>query len=113
MNKLEDWLTVGVIGFLAGIVTNLIVPARRGLLGFLAAAVIGLFCGGMSGIIAGAFDASYGVQYLLAAIFGLCGNQTLTALLNRQAAYNTINITGGNNQNFLGDNAEGKQGEYE
>lgn len=108
MNKVEDWLTVGVIGFLAGIVTNLIVPSRRGLLGFLAAAVIGLFCGGMSGIIAGAFDASYGVQYLLAAIFGLCGNQTLTALLNRNAV-NSIHIHGGNNQNFLGDNAEGRQ----
>ena len=33
----------------------------------------------------------------------------MTALLNRQAAYNTINITGGNNQNFLGDNAEGNK----
>ena len=107
MNKLEDWLTVGVIGFLAGIVTNLIVPARRGLWGFLAAAVIGLFCGGMSGIIAGAFEASYGIQYLLAAVFGLCGNQTLTALLNRQAT--TVNIHGGNNQNFMGNNAEGRQ----
>lgn len=77
----EDWFTVGILGFLGGVVSNIIVPLRRGVLGFISAAMVGVFCGGVAGIVANSFEVHYGIQYGTAAMVGVMGDRILTALM--------------------------------
>lgn len=101
-NKTEDWLIIGVIGFLGGVVANIIVPVRRGAWGFLGAAVIGVFCGGVAGIIAHSYDAPYGVQWGLSALVGVLGDRLLSGILAYRKEHQNIYIQGGSNQNHFG-----------
>lgn len=104
INKAESWLTIAVIAFFAGIVTNILVPARRGLWGFASSAIVSVFCGGVAGITAHAFNLPEGVQFLVAAGVGVFGDRFLVLLLSLRFGTNgSINIYGGNNQNAFGD----------
>jgi len=78
---LSDWFVIGVIAFLGGVVANVIVPARRGTLGFAGAALIGVFCGGVAGISANAFGVGQGWEYLIAGIAAVLGDRTLSGAL--------------------------------
>lgn len=80
-NRLSEWIFLWVIGFAAGVVTNIVVPARRGLVGFAAAAVVGTVCGGIAGLTAEAFEAPRGVQYLLAFFTGVTGDRLISWLI--------------------------------
>lgn len=95
--KTEDWLVIGVIGFLGGLVANIVVPVRRGALGFASAAIVGVFCGGVSGIIAHAYDAPYGVQYGVAAMVGVLGDRILSFVMAYRVAHQNVYVQGGQN----------------
>lgn len=97
-----DWIILGLIAFTAGIVSNIIVPDRRGILGFLAAAIVGVFTGGVAGISANAYDIHPGAQYLISATAGFFGYKLLRWAMKWGAgAVTTVNISGG--QNVIGD----------
>lgn len=104
--RTEDWLVIGVIGFLGGLVANIVVPIRRGALGFLSAAIVGVFCGGVSGIIAHAYDAPYGIQYGVAALVGVMGDRILSSIMVYRNEHQ-INIHGG--QNNINSDVHGDQ----
>lgn len=100
----EDWLVIGVISFCAGIVANIIVPTRRGIFGFLSAAIVGVFCGGVAGMIAQAYDVHVGMQYAVCATVGVMGDRILSFIMKwrQETASTTINVTGGKNTNHFG-----------
>lgn len=101
-HKTSDWLTLGLIAFIAGIVSNIIIPDRRGVLGFLSAAVVGVFCGGVAGITASAYEIHPGAQYMISAAMGLFGYKALKWIMRISSVTETIvNISGG--QNVIGD----------
>jgi MFS family permease len=77
----SDWAIITVIAFLGGVVANIIVPYRRGVWGFVGAALVGIFCGGVTGICAQAFGASEGWQWIFAAAAGVFGDRGLSAVL--------------------------------
>lgn len=83
MDKRIDWLLIAIIAFLGGVVANIVAPTRRGVLGFVSAAVVGIFCGGVAGLAANSYGASPGAQYLLSAFCGVMGDRLLSALLER------------------------------
>lgn len=89
----SNWLDLGIIAFLGGIVANIIVPSRRGLGGFMSAAIIGIFCGGVAGIIAAAFEVHYGVQCFITAAAGVSGDQMLQFVLTVKQRSTVINNT--------------------
>ena len=105
-HQLEDWLTLGVIGFMGGIVSQIVFPTRRGASGFFASATVGVFCGGIAGMAAESFQAHVGTQYLIAAFSGLLGERALTKLFgdisSKYRTYNTFNIGGDQNQVMQG-----------
>lgn len=109
--KPGDWLTLGLLGFLGGIVANIIVPVRRGALGFVGAACIGVFCGGVSGMASAEWGAGLGWQYVIAAVVGVLGDRILSAILSFRLQHTTnVNIHGGENQNSFGDSGNFHQG---
>ncbi len=103
-HKPMDWLVLGLMGFTGGIVANIIVPVRRGIYGFMSAAIVGVFCGGVAGMIANAYDVHVGIQYFVTATVGVLGDRVLSLImtLRRDGASTNINISGG--QNVVGDN---------
>ncbi len=105
MDKRLDYLVIGIIAFLGGVVANIVAPSRRGVAGFISAAIVGVFCGGVAGMAAHAYGASPGSTYLVCAACGVLGDRLLSALLerfsNRPAVVN----------HFNGDNANVAQGQ--
>lgn len=98
-----EWLAITIFAFLGGIVSNIIVPSRRGALGFVGAAVIGIFTGCSAGFSAYAFGAPLGVILIVSSAAGVCGDRFLTALLKSTTERAmTVNISGGLNN--VGDN---------
>lgn len=110
--KTEDWLVIGVIGFLGGVVANIVVPVRRGAIGFLGAAIVGVFTGGVSGIIAHAYEAPYGVQYGVAAAVGVLGDRILSWIMAYRVEHQQIHVHGGQNNigqtDIHGDQSQGE-----
>lgn len=102
----EHWVLMGVLGFMGGIVSNILVPARRGLVGFIAAAFIGVFCGSVAGIISSTTTLHLGWQYAIAAFVGVFGDRILSGVMRdrmdraNDSCNTTVNIHGG--QNNLG-----------
>lgn len=113
----DEWLISWMFGLLGGTVNNIIVPARRGILGFAAAAVVGGFCGGLAGTIAWSSGFAVGVQWAAAGLCGVCGDRILTWVLTGHDGI--TNVNGGRvtihqgdryNQN-IHDQAQGNQGD--
>jgi uncharacterized membrane protein YeaQ/YmgE (transglycosylase-associated protein family) len=109
----SDWLILGLIAFTAGIVSNIIVPDRRGLAGFVAAAIVGVFTGGVAGITANAYDMHPGLQYIISAASGFIGYRVLAwvASVHTGRGDTTVNINGG--QNVIGDRNNTDNHEHE
>lgn len=103
----NHWPTIGIIAFLGGIVSNIIMPKRRGAMGFISAAIVGIFSGGVAGVAANYFELHLGMQVLITAAFAVMGDRILTAILitRQEKLQNITNVTieGGNNQNQFGD----------
>ena len=107
MQHNDNWIFIGIVAFIAGIVSNIVKPKRRGLLGFAAAGIIGIFCGGIAGVCSVSFGITVEGQIFIAAIVGISSDRLLTFLLcdritNNQ--YNSGNATGvQGNQNSIED----------
>ena len=84
-------------------------PVRRGALGFLAAAIVGVFCGGVAGITVSALEWHPALQYVITAGTGVLGDRVLSGIMSiriSQSKVTNVSITGGNNQNAFGDHAD-------
>ncbi len=104
-----EFLIIGAVTFLAGIVANIIVPARRGLLGFLNSIIVSVFVGGIAGFCSSHWGADLPVTVLVSAFFGVMADRILTAILVRSTRIEAINIHGGTNQINQGENVNGGQ----
>lgn len=98
-----EWLMIAVFAFLGGIVSNIVVPSRRGAWGFLGAAIIGVFCGCAAGMAAQSFGADTGWQVIISASSGVLGDRILTAVF-MMTHPNRFNVTIHGGQNNVGDN---------
>lgn len=100
------WLMVAGFAFFGGLVHNILVPQQRGLAGFVAAALVGTFCGVIGGVAAYEFDASPGVQWICSGgtgVFGYIILQGVFTWLRRSGIdHNEFHIYGG--QNHVGPN---------
>jgi hypothetical protein len=107
----ENWVLMGVLGFMGGIASNILVPARRGLLGFCAAAFLGVFCGSVAGIVASTTDVHVGWQFSLAAFVGVFGDRILSNIMRYRMDHAThqIHVHGGQTQINQGENVKGDQ----
>lgn len=105
-----DWLIIGIIAFLGGIVSNLVVPARRGVLGFAAAGLVSIFTGFVAGVCANDWGASLSVQVLTAAVFGVLGNQILTYVLTCFHERNRETIINNYSDSYSQNNTDGSVG---
>lgn len=97
------WLVCAGFAMFGGLVHNILVPQQRGLAGFLAAALVGTFCGVIGGVAAYEFDASPGVQWICSGGTGVFGYIILQGVFTwiRRAGTNgptEYHIYGGNNQ---------------
>lgn len=77
---MADWVVIGVIAFVGGLVRNIIVPSRRGIFGYAGAALIGVFCGCTLGFSAHAAEWPRYAQWLLTGAVAFLGDQLLAAL---------------------------------
>ena len=83
--------------------SNIVKPKRRGIVGFVAAGVISVFCGGVSGICSACFDLGIEGQIFIAATIGVSSDRILTMYLcHDDKTVNHFNST--NQQNQIGDN---------
>ena len=89
-----DYAMISAIAFAMGLVRAVVVPERRGAIGFVSAATVGLFCGLVAGVISREFGAATAWQYLFAAGFGIIGDRVVFWLLTKTAGEvsKTINI---------------------
>lgn len=108
VNKTEDWLFVGIMAFVGGVVTNIIVPVRRGLWGFFQAAIIGVFCGFVAALLASEMGASVNVQRIVAGCVGVLGDRLLSWVLKSRLDHQVI-VHGGVNQINQGQSVNGEQ----
>jgi len=104
MKNDNTWIVICIVAFIGGIVSNIIVPKRRGLLGFAAAGVVSIFCGGVAGICSSVFGIQTEGQIFVAAIIGVMSDRILTiAMTDRitNVQNNSGNSTGvqGTNNN--------------
>lgn len=101
----NNWLIIMIVAFMGGIVSNIVKPKRRGLVGFVAAGIISVFCGGVSGICASSFGMGNEGQIFIAAIVGISADRILTMYLcGDEKTINNFNAT--NQQNQIGDKNE-------
>lgn len=108
----EEWFIIGTIAFIGGVVANVIVPSRRGTLGFAGAALIGVFCGGVSGICANSFGAAPGLTYLIAAISAVLGDRVLSGVLavrQMRTVHVHTQVNGSNQQNISQEGGDANQ----
>lgn len=101
-----------VVAFMGGIVSNIVKPKRRGLIGFAAAGIISVFCGGVTGLCSSAFGITTEGQIFIAAIIGISSDRVLTLWLcqDEKTTNNYIQHNSGNSQgNQVADN-DGKVG---
>jgi len=110
-NNTIHWLVVAAFAFFGGLVHNILVPEQRGAAGFLAAALVGTFCGVIGGVAAYEFKASPGVQWICSGGTGVFGYVILRSVfgwLRRESVGRTeFQIFGGNNQ--VGTNVIGRE----
>lgn len=110
-DRTDGWLLIGLIAFGGGVVNNIIIPARRGVWGFAAAALIGVFCGGVAGIVANGAGWPEWSQWLIAAIVGVMGDRFLSSILRYRLDHQTVNNygpVGQQNLGQLGGSADGR-----
>lgn len=105
----ENWVLMGVLGFMGGIASNILVPARRGLLGFCAAAFLGVFCGSVAGIVASTTEVHVGWQFSLSAFVGVFGDRILSNIMRYRMDHDQIHVHGGQTQINQGENVKGDQ----
>jgi len=103
MQRDYTWFAVAIISFMAGVVANIVYPNRRGVLGFISAAVIGIFCGGVSGMSAHALELHNSWVYVISASVAVLGDRVLTFVLCRRERQTTNNYINGG-QNAFGNN---------
>lgn len=113
-SKNIDWLIIGITAFLGGIVSNIVVPSRRGLYGFVAAGLVGVFCGFIAGVCANEWGASLATQILVAASFGVLGDRIISHALNQfHEQKSGVNVHIGDNNSQSNDGqSTGWQGGY-
>lgn len=109
-NSPIHWFLVAAFAFFGGLVHNILVPEQRGLAGFLAAALVGTFCGVIGGLAAYELHASPGVQWICSGGTGVFGYIILRGVfgwLRRQGGVTEYRIMGGINNvgNFVGPQA--------
>jgi hypothetical protein len=99
------WLVCAGFAFFGGLVHNVLVPQQRGVAGFVAAALVGTFCGVIGGVAAYEFDASPGVQWICSGgtgVFGYIILQGVFTWIRRAGAdrpdHHEFHIYGGQNQ---------------
>lgn len=93
MVKSADWLIVGAIAFLGGVVSNIVYPSRRGPLGFVSAAVVGFFGGSVVGWSGSEYGLSLGSLIIITAISSVVADRvfySVFAWLNTRAQPNTV-----------------------
>ena len=78
----DDTILIVVLAFLASIVRGIVSSDRRGVLGFVSAAVVGLLVGTSAGVISSEFGLATSWQYLLASIAAIAGDRLVFAILN-------------------------------
>lgn len=78
----DDTILIIVLAFLASVVRGIVSPDRRGVLGFVSAAIVGLFVGTSAGIISSEFGLATSWQYLIASIAAIAGDRLVFAILN-------------------------------
>jgi uncharacterized membrane protein YeaQ/YmgE (transglycosylase-associated protein family) len=104
MDERYRWLVVALFAFLGGVVANICRPTRRGLIGFIASGVIGIFCGTT---VALSSNLEAEQQIALAAFVAVFSDKILTWSLNldfldkQKNTWNTFNST--SQQNQIGD----------
>ncbi|MCD0459130.1 phage holin family protein [Roseiconus lacunae] len=89
-----DWLLITILAFTAGVVNNILVPARRGAWGFLAAAIVGMFCGCTFGFASHLFEAPMGLTIMITSVSGVLGDRVLMAILQSRMTQQNISING-------------------
>ena len=82
MKFTDDTVLIIVLAFLASIVRSIVSPERRGVLGFVSAAIVGLFVGTSAGIISSEFGLATSWQFLIASIGAITGDRLVFAILN-------------------------------
>ena len=78
----DDTILIIILAFLASIVRGIVSPDRRGVLGFVSAAIVGLFVGTSAGIISSEFGLATSWQYLTASVAAIAGDRIVFAILN-------------------------------
>ena len=78
----DDTIFIITLAFLASIVRGIVSPDRRGVLGFVSAAIVGLFVGTSAGIISSEFGLATSWQYLIASVAAIAGDRLVFAILN-------------------------------
>lgn len=106
-NNFLDWICCAALGMGGGLVQNIVNPNQRGFAGFVAAAVTGMFCGSVGGLIAYEFQATPGLQWISSATLGVFGFSILQGIFSflenrKRNNGGRIYIQGG--QNIVGDN---------
>ncbi|MDM4015822.1 hypothetical protein [Roseiconus lacunae] len=115
-----DWLLITILAFTAGVVNNILVPARRGAWGFLAAAIVGMFCGCTFGFASHLFEAPMGLTIMITSASGVLGDRVLMAILQSRLPQQNFHINGDgwnintadgtqHNNHQTGDHAENRQ----
>ena len=78
----DDTILIITLAFLASVVRGIVSPDRRGVLGFVSAAIVGLFVGTSAGIISSEFGLASSWQYLIASVTAIAGDRLIFAILN-------------------------------
>lgn len=110
---LLDNLIISLVAFLGGIVSNIVYPQRRGAAGFIAAAVVGVFGGGVAGASGYYAGFTMGPVILITAGSSVFCDRFLVAVfmyLDSRKAPKVINIHNevtGNQQQNVGEDVNG------
>lgn len=77
----SDTVTIIILAFCGSVARGIISPDRRGVLGFVSAALVGLLVGSSAGLISSEFEISTAWQYVIASVFAIAGDRFVFAVL--------------------------------